>query len=152
MKNTPSQSMVVPAAGLAFACEERDQCRGDDGQDHHEPEDAAEAVMLGEVAAHERSPRRPRRSLTAVIRPISVPYFLWAADGEECSIIRHSGTVGPLTPWVTQPTKSQVTSGASAAMTVARYGYQDHHAHEDLVLPDDVAQAGQEEGERARLR
>ncbi|CAH0327662.1 hypothetical protein SRABI128_06330 [Microbacterium sp. Bi128] len=32
-------------------------------------------------------------------------------------MIRHSGTVGPLTPWMMRPTKSQVISGAMAAIT-----------------------------------
>jgi hypothetical protein len=45
---------------------------------------------------------------------MSVPYLRGLLTAER-SMIRHNGTVGPLTPWMMRPTKSRITSGAMAA-------------------------------------
>ena len=54
--------------------------------------------------------------LTAVITPSRVPYRFGSFTSTR-SMIRHSGTTGPHTPWMTRPANSIGTLVASAATT-----------------------------------
>ena len=84
--------------------------------------------------------------LTAVITPIRVPYSFGSRTSTR-SMIRHSGTVGPETPWMMRPTNSHADVRGQGRDHAAG-GHHDQHAGQDLLAADDVAEPGQEEREQ----